>query len=58
MSHNLEKWPSYEKLVDQDDVLLHELFMIHAAKDDENDHKTFVHWNLFFLNSNGSKHDL
>ena len=42
MSHNLEKWPSYEKLVDQDDVLLHELFMIHAAKDDENDHKTFV----------------
>jgi len=52
MSHFLEKWPSYEKLVDQDDVLLHELFMIHAAKDDENDHKTFAQWIFQIFHSN------
>ena len=29
-------------MVDQDNILLHELFMIHAAKDDENDHDKFA----------------
>ena len=34
---SVEKWPPYENMIDQEEALLHELFMIHAAKTDQED---------------------